>query len=114
MPDLISMAATSPPPTRRPKPAILLPFDPREAMTVQEFCAASGLSDPWARVTINEQLLARKIGGRWRVSKVLAAMYLDGEKEAMRLYWSGDRKSEAVARYFWRFGIDPATLGKGA
>ena len=113
MPNLISMAAAGLPVARRPKPAILLPFDIREAMTVGEFCSRAGLSEPWARAVVNEQLLARKIGGRWRVSRVLAAMYLDGNKEAMRRYRAGDRAGPLVAPYFLRLGIDPMPLGQG-
>ncbi len=114
MPELPSMAATKPPSSARPKPIILQPFDIRESSWVSEFCAMSGLSEPQARIVINKHLLGRRIGRRGHVSRVLAAMYLDGNKEAMRRYWAGDRADPLVAAYFLRLGIDPATLGQGA
>lgn len=113
MPELCAMAATSPPVSARPKPIILEPFDRRESMWRAEFCAMTGLSSPGAPVIVNRELLGRRIGKRWHISRVLTAMYMDGNREAMRAYWSGSRTCSLVAPYFLRFGIDPTTLGRG-
>ncbi len=113
MPELPSMAATSPPSSSWPKPIILQPFDIRESSWVSEFCAMSGLSEPQGRIVINKHLLGRRVGRRWHVSRVLAGMYLDGNKEAMRRYRAGDRAGPLVAPYFLRLGIDPTPLGQG-
>ncbi len=113
MPELSSVAVTSPPASARPKPIILEPFDRRESMWRSEFCAMTGLSEPHAPVIVNRELLGRRIGKRWHISRVLTAIYMDANRDAMRAYWSGSRTCALVAPYFRRFGIDPATLGQG-
>ncbi len=97
---------------RPPRPKILDPFDKREGMSVAEYASQRDCSKPTAREEVNTQGLGRKLGGRWQVSRVLAAMYLNGDKEAMTAYWRGERETEVVKPYFERLGIDPATLGR--
>ncbi len=84
----------------------------KEWLSAPELARQAGVSESTARRWIKQHELG-KVGGRWRVSRVLAAMYLDGN-ETMRRYWAGDRTGLLVAPYFLRLGIDPTTLGQGA
>lgn len=106
------IGAALPPGTKRPAPRILQPFDRREATTLKGFAHTAGISIATARETVHVQLLGRKVGGRWLVSRVAAAAYLDGNREALKAYWAGDRTSDLVRPYFERLGLDPASLGR--
>ena len=55
-----------------------------------------------------EHGLGRRIGGGvWSVSRVALAMFLDGNRNALRAYHQCDRVSEAVFAYFRRAGLLP-------
>jgi hypothetical protein len=108
-----SYQAASPPLQQRPpRPLVLVPFDRRETMSIGAYAAQKGCSAPSAREEVHLQGLGRKISGRWLVSKIAAAMFLDGDREALRAYHAGDRSSSEVQGYYTRFGIDPASLGR--
>jgi hypothetical protein len=81
-------------------------------MTLKDFARQANRSPASARETVHIQGLGRKVGGRWLVSRVAAAAYLDGDRDALAAYWAGDRSSELVRPYYERLGIDPATLGR--
>ena len=40
------------------------------------------------------------------ISQVALAMFLDGDRKALRAYPAGDRSIELVKRYFERFGLE--------
>ena len=41
-------------------------------------------------------------GGKWSVSKVALAMFLDGDLKALRAYHAGHRTDPRVVKYFER------------
>jgi len=45
-------------------------------------------------------------GGRWIISKVALAMFLDGDHEALCRYKSGDRSNDRMVVYFRREGLE--------
>ena len=49
--------------------------------------------------------IGRHIGGQWAVSKIVLAMWLDGNQEALAAYLRGDRASPMIGSYFARFGL---------
>jgi hypothetical protein len=50
--------------------------------------------------------LGRRVGGgTWTVSKVVPAMFLDGDLKVLRAYQAGDRITETVSQYFRRAGF---------
>ena len=56
--------------------------------------------------------IGRIIGGRWAISQVALDMLLNGDKDSLEAYLSGDRSSERVRFYYMRRSIplqtDPA------
>ena len=56
--------------------------------------------------------LGRPVGGRWMISRVALAMYLDSDRKALRAYLSGDRESALVVAYFQRFGLQLHKVSK--
>ena len=89
-------------------PRILKPFDAREAVPLP--IAAAKIARKSERTLRNwcvEHGLGRRIGGRWSVSRVALAMYLDGNESALAEYHCGARAhSETVAVYYRRLGFD--------
>jgi hypothetical protein len=47
----------------------------------------------------------RRIGGRWAVSRVALATLLEGDKNALAAYLTGDRSSPRIMHYFCRCGV---------
>lgn len=92
------------------KPRILIPWDVREAITVTEAAKVAGCSLVTIRTWAHMDGLGRRVGGRWMISKVALAMFLDGDKRALAAYLAGDRESELVAGYFKRVGLSPVVL----
>ena len=84
------------------EPQVLRPFHRTEVLSVAE---AARIADRAVR-TLREWCalhdIGRRIGGRWAVSKVALAMWLDGDKAALAAYLSGDRGSPMVTAYFDR------------
>jgi hypothetical protein len=54
--------------------------------------------------------IGRKVGGRWMVSKVALAMWLDGDRATLARYLAGDRSSAVITAYFERCGV--ALIGR--
>ena|SRR5258708_33000888 len=61
--------------------------------TVRNWCAQFG---------IGRRNLA---GGRWSVSRVALAMFLDGNTPALNAYLAGQRQCQLVAPYYHRAGL---------
>ncbi len=82
---------------------VLRPFDVHEAAPVSVAAKIAGVS---AR-TMQHWCVVHRIGrrianGPWRVSRPALQMLLDDDREALRLYLTGDRTSERVRQYFRR------------
>jgi hypothetical protein len=58
--------------------------------------------------------IGRIIGGRWAISQVALDMLLDGEKEGLEAYRSGDRTSERVRSYYTRRSIPIKSVSAGS
>ena len=91
---------------RPPEPAIfnvLVPFDPREACSLQEAAYRSGKSVSTVRNWCLNRGIGRRVAdGVWMVSKPALEMLLDGDDAALAAYHNGDRSSELVRQYFER------------
>ena len=87
------------------RPKILIPFDNREAITVKEAALRAGRSPQTLREWCARYNLGRRIGGVWLISGPALAMFLEGDRMALRAYVAGDRSSPVVARYLARFGL---------
>jgi hypothetical protein len=86
---------------------ILFPFDKQESISLKEAADRAGKSVSTMRAWCEKHGLGRRIGGgTWSVSKVALAMFLDGDQRALLAYHAGDRKSERVAGYFERAGLN--------
>jgi hypothetical protein len=86
---------------------VLVPWDSREAICVTEAAKIAGCSLVTIRTWAQMDGLGRRVGGRWMISKVALAMYLDGDMRALAAYLAGDRESDLVAEYFKRVGLSP-------
>jgi hypothetical protein len=97
---------------RPPEPQsrlVLIPYDPREGISLNEATALTGKKVGTIRNWCVQHHLGRRVGGgTWVVSKVALAMHLDGDLKALRAYHAGDRTSNLVAPYFERAGLRAA------
>jgi hypothetical protein len=85
---------------------VLVPFDPRESMTLAQAAKRSAKSESTVRGwCINRGIGRRVAGGVWHVSKPALEMLLDGDAAALAAYHSGDRSAEVVRQYFERTGV---------
>jgi hypothetical protein len=94
---------------RPPEPTswrVLVPFDPREGISLKTAAARSGKSETTIRDWCKARGLGRRVGGgSWVVSQVALAMHLDGDGRALAAYLAGDRSSAAVRVYYSRHGV---------
>jgi hypothetical protein len=88
-------------------PRVLIPFDVGEAISIQAAAKIAGRTAVTVRTWAAIHDLGRPVGGRWMISRVALAMYLESDRKALRAYLSGDRESEIVVDYFRRFGLQP-------
>jgi ADP-ribose pyrophosphatase YjhB (NUDIX family) len=86
-------------------PQVLIPFDRAEAATLREAAEIAGRTPETLRLWASLHDIGRRIGGRWLVSRVALAMWLDGDRKSLRRYLDGDRESAAVRAYFSRVGV---------
>jgi hypothetical protein len=85
---------------------ILQPFDKREGISLKQAAGIAGKSEATMRGWAEVHGLGRRVGGgTWSVSRVALAMFLDGDKKALRAYHNGDRTTALVAGYFARAGL---------
>jgi len=84
------------------EPQVLRPFHRSEALSIAEAARISGCSVRTMRERCLCHDLGRRIGGQWAVSKVALAMWLDGNREALAAYLTGDRSSPTAVVYFER------------
>lgn len=83
----------------------LVPFDCREAMSLREAAEVATLSARTITRLCQSLKIGRKIGGEWRVSRVGLQIYLDDDGRALMAFQRGERTSQFVAPYFFRFGL---------
>jgi hypothetical protein len=86
-------------------PAILLPYDPAEAIGIAEAARRAGKSPRTMREWCCLHQIGRRIGGRWVVSQVALDMLLEGDPQTLDTYLAGDRSSERVRSYYTRRSI---------
>jgi hypothetical protein len=94
------------------KPHVLLPFDIREALSISDAARIAGRTIVTVRAWAANFDLGRPVGGRWMISRVALAMFLESDRLALTAYLSGDRESRLVVAYFARFGLDPKKIEK--
>jgi hypothetical protein len=94
-----------PPVAKLLEPQILRPFNRSEVLSIAEAAHLAGRSERTIRDWCLLNDIGRRIGGRWAVSRVALAMFLDGDREALASYLGGDRTSPAVTTYFERCGL---------
>jgi hypothetical protein len=94
------------------KPHVLIPFDLKEALAISEAATIAGRSTVTVRTWAANFDLGRPVGGRWMISRVALAMFLESDRKALRAYLSGDRENALVIDYFRRFGIQPQKVCK--
>jgi len=58
--------------------------------------------------------IGRVIGGRWAISQVALDMLLEGDKDSLDAYLSGDRTSERVRSYYMRRSIPLQSVPAGS
>lgn len=87
-------------------PQILVPYDPREALSIAEAAKVTQRSQTTVKKWCALYFIGRRIvGGPWEVSLVALAMLLDGNQPALRAYLAGDRTGPLVADYFSAAGL---------
>jgi hypothetical protein len=88
------------------RPMVLIPFDAREALTLQQAAEIATVSKTTIARWCNEFHIGRKIGGAWRVSHVALKMKLDDNGPALMAYLDGDRTSPRITQYFFDLGVE--------
>jgi len=89
----------------------LIPFNPREAISVSVAARRAGRSERTIRLWCEQHGIGRRVGGGpsqpgpWMVSKVALALYLDGEHAALQSYLEGDRSPPLIGTYCRREGV---------
>ena len=91
----------------RHEPQVLRPFHRSEVLSIAEAARIAGRAVRTIREWCLFHDIGRRIGGRWAVSKVALAMWLDGNQETLAAYLAGDRSSPTIAEYFDRCGVPP-------
>jgi Helix-turn-helix domain len=87
------------------EPEILRPFHRSEALSIAQAAFIANKSKRTVREWAQLHDLGRRIGGQWVVSKVALAMWLDGNKDALSRYLTGDRSSPTITHYFEQYCV---------
>jgi len=93
----------------RMAPQVLIPYDPREAISIVEAALFAGVSRDTMKRWADVKNIGRPVVGRWMVSRIALQMLLDSNRKALNAYLSGDRTSEIVQSYFRRAGLTSNT-----
>lgn len=79
---------------------ILVPYNPREAISLRQAAKLAGRSESTVRSWCAEYHIGRRVvGGPWQVSRAALAMLLDGDEAALNAYLDGDRVGPLVLTY---------------
>ncbi|MVT52531.1 hypothetical protein GPL17_18790 [Bradyrhizobium yuanmingense] len=82
---------------------VLIPYNPREGMSLKEAAARAGKSQTTVKNWCLSKGIGRRVGGGvWIVSRPALDMLLDGNEAALLLYHQGRFDSSEVRRYFER------------
>jgi hypothetical protein len=84
---------------------ILIPFDVREGITLQQAAGIAGKTEGTIKNWCHDPGVGRKVGKTYLVSRPALTMYLEGDNKALKAYHAGDRSSPLVAVYFERAGL---------
>lgn len=84
---------------------VLTDYDRREAISLSQAAFIAGRTIETVRSWASNKDIGRKVAGRWAISHPCLLMLLDGDHGALEAYWSGDRQSDAVVKYFKRAGV---------
>ena len=95
-------------------PAILRPYYLAEAIGVAKAARQAGKSERTMREWCARHRIGRMIGGRWAISQIALDMLLEGDKDGLEAYLSGDRTSERVRSYYARRSIPLQTVPAGS
>lgn len=104
-----SLAPTRPPqviPDPHGKLYVLLPYQTKEALTLQEAARIANRSVSTLRTWCAVHHIGRRVGpgGAWQVSRPALQMLLDGDHRTLAAYVSGERGG-AVRHYFDLVGL---------
>lgn len=83
-------------------PKILVPFDQKEAITLNVAAKIAGVSVETVRRWALTYDIGRPVVNRWMVSRYALRMLLDGERGTLRKFLTGDRQSPDVRAYIER------------
>ena len=97
----------APPLEMKSRNQVLIPFDSREAITLNQAAQIATVSARSVQRWCSQLSIGRKIGSEWRVSRVALQMYLNDDGRALQAYLRGDRSSPMVAIYFAQFALPP-------
>jgi hypothetical protein len=75
------------------------------ALTIEQAAFIAGRSPRTLRDWAARFDIGRRIQGRWAISSVALAMFLDGHAIALAAYLAGDRSSPTITEYFERYGV---------
>jgi len=84
---------------------ILKPWNVKEALTLKEAGAIAGRCAETMRMWAEDGIGRKIAGGRWAISHPALLMKLEGDANALRAYWRGDRTSPEVQQYFKASGV---------
>lgn len=89
----------------QPAIRVLIPYDPRESISAKQAARDADCCGVTIKTWCEDHGIGRKVGGRWRVSKVALAMFLESNFDALAAYHKGERNGELVGPYFKRSGL---------
>ena len=85
---------------------VLMPYDKREAMSIQAAAKQAGFSPSTIRNWCEDFSIGRRIGkGHWKVSRVALQMFVNNEMDALAAYHTGERSNPKVIAYFEKAGL---------
>jgi hypothetical protein len=85
--------------------SVLMPYDPREGMSLKHAAERAGKSETKVKNWCHKYGIGRRIvGGVWVISRPALEMLLDDDHAALLAYHAGERKIPGVRLYFERTG----------
>ena len=81
---------------------VLQPYDAAEAIPPHLAAKQADRTAETIRQWASIYGLGRRIGGRWMLSRIALAMFLEGDFAALRAYHLGQREDSAATAYYAR------------
>jgi hypothetical protein len=92
---------------------VLVPFDPREAMTVDAAAKIAGRNARTIRNWCIESGIGRRMaGGPWAISRPLFFMFIEDKRRELTDYFDGRPLTQVHVEYFERFGLGDLLRGR--